>query len=192
MKIRSENINTKDYWNKRYFSIKNNVPAVASLENFFKFDFLPKDEEFSVLDIGCGTATHYPYIHEKYPKVKIVGADISNFATLFNKKNYKFADFLEINIENQDLPQTYDYIISSHTFEHLTDPVAATNKCIVAARKSVVICVPYKDSWSYDPEHLHKFDENDPYKLGSYVKNFVEWDEENKVGAIYFEFKGKA
>lgn len=189
---RDKNINTKAYWNERYFKIKDNIPAIPSVDNFFRFDFLPKDEEFTALDIGCGTATHYPAIHAKFPKVKFTGADISSFATVFNKKHYKFAEFLDLDIEKQELTNVYDYVISAHTFEHLNDPIAATEKCIKVARKQVIICVPYKDSWSYEQEHMHTFSEAEPYDPKNYIKHFVEWDEANKVGAIYYVFEGKA
>jgi trans-aconitate methyltransferase len=187
---RKLNVNTKQYWNQRYLTVQHNEPAIASTENFFKFGFIPKDKEVSVLEIGCGTATHYPIIHERYPLVKITGADISSFATEFNKKKYPYYDFKTIDIEKELLTEKYDYIISAHTFEHLTDPLAATTKCINASKEQTIICVPYKDSWSYDHEHMHTFSESEPYTDHDFY--FLEFDVKNKVGAIYFKFKGKA
>jgi len=151
---------------------------------------VPRDKEVSVLEIGCGTATHYPYIREHYPLAKITGADISNFATQFNQKKYPFYKFVTLDIEADQLTEQYDYIISAHTFEHLTDPLAATEKCIKACKETVAICVPYKESWSYEHEHMHTFSESEPYTTHEHY--FLEFDVKNNVGAIYFKFKGQA
>ncbi len=188
---RAQNINTKDYWDERYKTIVNEAPPIASLNNFFKFGFLPMGGSTTVLDIGCGTATHYPEVYRKHPWVKFTGADISEFATAHNKERYSdFADFLRLDIEKQNIPKTYDYIISAHTFEHLNDPVAALAKCRARAKKGVIICVPFKESWSYDHEHMHTFSETEPFTDHDYY--LVEYHmAPHNVGAIYFRFKGQ-
>jgi SAM-dependent methyltransferase len=192
---RAQNVNTGEYWDKRYVTIQHNKPALTSTDNFFRFGFLPKDKPVTVCEVGCGTFTQLPELLKRYPLVKWVGIDISDFATQFNKTNYgNVAEFHTLNIESEELPDTYDYIISAHTFEHLTDPMKATETCIKAARESVIIGVPYKESWSYDHEHMHTFSENEPYGVNGaptpslYV---VEFEVVNKVGAIYFQFPGK-
>jgi SAM-dependent methyltransferase len=187
---RNENINTKEYWNGRYQTIQHNIPALPSTDNFFKFGFVPTDRPVTVLEIGCGTATHYPAIRERYPLASITGVDISDFATEFNKARYPYYQFQTLNIEKDELPGEYDYIISSHTFEHLTDPLAATDKCIRACKEYTIICVPYKESWSYDHEHMHTFSEFEPYTNHEYY--LLEYDVKNKVGGIFFRFKGGA
>jgi SAM-dependent methyltransferase len=187
---RKLNVNTKQYWNRRYLTIQYNIPAIGSVDKFFRHGFLPEDRPITVLEIGCGTATHYPFIHKKYPLAKFIGAEISNFATEFNKKNYDFAEFMTIDIEKENLPTVYDYIISAHTFEHLTDPMAATEKCLNAAREGVIISVPYKESWSYDHEHMHTFSEFEPYT--THENYVIEFECKGMSGGIYFQFKGKA
>lgn len=188
MKLRDKNINTREYWNQRYFYLKDTPPPIKSIESFFDYKLLPENEEFSVLEIGCGCATHYPYLHEKFPKISWTGLDLSNFAYGFNKKNYKFANFIESNIDEDELEGVYDYIVSAHTFEHLNDPVKALEKCRKVTTKKVLLLVPYKDSWNYDPEHLHRFTEMEPLEnCDNYIIHTS-----GGAQAIYFEFSGLA
>lgn len=187
---RGTNINTKEYWNTRYANPKHSHPAFESTEKFFRFGFLPSHEECTVLDVGCGTTSHYNKIHELFPQAKLTGLDISPIAIQNNKKACTFADFLCLDIAKQSIPCTYDYIISAHTFEHLTDPLDALRKCRIRARKHVIICVPYKESWSYDHEHMHTFSEYEPFTEHDYY--LVEFDVANRVGGIYFRFQGQS
>lgn len=186
MKLNRENINTKEYWDKRYFELQHNEPAIRSVSNFFEYGFVPKNKDISILEIGCGCATHYPYIHEKYPNAKFTGLDISKYACVFNKAHYKFADFIELNVDKQDIPGKYDYIISAHTFEHLDNPVNVINKCISICKDKVIIVVPYGNNWSYDFEHIHIFTEQDPFL--NYTRYCME---PPTYKTIFFEFDGK-
>jgi len=158
-----------------------------SVELFFNFGFLPKDKEFTVLEVGCGTATHYPHLHEKYPQVKFTGLDISNFATAFNKR-YKFANFLELDLNKEDIVGEWDYVISSHTFEHLDDPVAAVEKCRKVAKEKVIISVPFDHYWNYDEEHIHKFTVDEPFK--DYESHYLQ--DCGDSAALFYAFKGYA
>ena len=183
-RLRSKNINTREYWNKRYFFLKHNVPPVASVKLFFEYDLLPKNEEYSVLEIGCGVATHYPYFNKNYPKIKLTGLDISNFAIAYNQR-YKFANFIELDVNTEDIKGEWDYVISAHTFEHLDDPVKTVEKCRQVAKKKVIVCVPYENYWNYDHEHIHRFSKKEPFK--NYEKCFVDTDTHK---GIYYVFDG--
>jgi SAM-dependent methyltransferase len=45
-------------------------------------------------------------------------------------RNYRFAAYPEINMQNMDLPsETFDYVVHSDTLEHLSDPVAGLREC---------------------------------------------------------------
>ena len=189
---RSQNINTDHYWNDRYQELeqRKSTRALESTERFFRFAFLPRDKAFTVLDIGCGLAGHYHDIHKMFPLARFTGADISDHATEWNRRNVPMFEFVKLDIEKDPVPGTYDYIISSHTFEHLNDPLAATEKCVYASRVNTIICVPYKESWSYDPEHMHTFSETEPYTEHDYY--LVEYMVPERVGGIHFRFRGKA
>lgn len=72
----------------------------------------------SVLDLGCGLADFYAYLQEQGIKVRYTGYDITpEFVTLAAER-YPEAKFEVRDIQSQGIPEKFDYIISSQTFNN--------------------------------------------------------------------------
>ena len=188
VKIRDENINTEEYWDYLHNKSKvHNSQIPQQMIRFFNFGYIPKDEECSVLDIGCGDAFYVRDLEEQIPLVKWYGLDFSSVVTERNREGNPKGIFFDSNIDTEDIPGTFDYIVSLHSFEHFDFPVQVLQKCIKAARKKVIICVPYEDAWSTSPEHVHKFTLDSPWTNYSEYKLVGPQSQE-----IFYVFEGEA
>lgn len=81
-----------------------------------------RDEEFSVLEVGCGLGGTLGEIQTLYPKARVHGIEIVSRVADIGKKLY---DIIEGNIETMQLPyrpRQFDYIIFGDVLEHLRDP----------------------------------------------------------------------
>ncbi len=81
-------------------------------------------QEFSVLDLGCGTGLMLAAIKRRFPKAKLIGVDGSSGMLDQARRNLLEATFLEGDIENADftasLPKA-DIVLSLSVLHHLKD-----------------------------------------------------------------------
>ena len=71
------NVNTKRYWNKKLSTFKNYWRD----ESYLCFEgFFPKNESFSLLDIGCALGDGTERLSQFFPLAKIFGVDFSAVA----------------------------------------------------------------------------------------------------------------
>ena len=85
---------------------------------------IPRDEECSVLDIGCGFGNLANLIAERYPLCNVVGCSVSReqinianetYASKNNRLKYHFCDYRELNL----LGKKFDRIVSVEMMEHV-------------------------------------------------------------------------
>jgi len=136
------------------------------------------DSNNSLLIFGSGHSYNVNKIYDNNKFSSIVAVD---FVQAAKKGLYKEIDFYDTNILERDLPVVSDYIFSSHTLEHfykqeLFDIVLP--RLLKAARKAVIVLVPYADNWAGEPNHKCRFYENDEFaaKATKYkiIRNGVE------------------
>ncbi|MDO9287479.1 MAG: class I SAM-dependent methyltransferase [Thermodesulfovibrionales bacterium] len=70
----------------------------------------------SVLDFGCGKGDFYSFLKEKGIKVKYRGIDINLKLIETASHNHPEAEFMTSDIDSEELPEDYDYIISCGVF----------------------------------------------------------------------------
>lgn len=196
-KLRDTNINTPKYWNGRHSDFQNKY-IVWEFHRFFLLKLISGMEEASILDIGCGRVLHFQTLSKKYPKLSWNGIDLAQSALEWNQENFKQGNFHCMDVCNNPLPDTYDYIVSMHTFEHLEDPVGLLERCRDHARKKVVINVPYGDFKTQDAEHLFKFDLDGPFTdfekavMIDQDSGMNETQNPAEAEEIYYVFDGRA
>lgn len=88
-----------------------------------RFEILTEisDKLNSVIDLGCGLGDLYKYIKTKEENVKYLGLDfVKEFITSANSnlKNVN-TNFQLFDIEKQDIPRGYDYIMLSGVFNNI-------------------------------------------------------------------------
>lgn len=72
----------------------------------------------SVLDLGCGLADFYAYLKECGIEVRYTGYDITPEFIGLAKERYPEAHFEVRDIQAEGIPERFDYIISSQTFNN--------------------------------------------------------------------------
>lgn len=185
-KIRDHNINSGSFWDDLHGKgYPHNNAIYDQFSRLFTLGLIP-DDECSILDVGCGQALHAPKLETDRPNISFAGLDLSPRVLGKNNALSSKSNFICADIEKEEIQGTYDYVVSFHTFEHLTDPVAALKKCLSAARKKVIICVPYEDAWNSDPTHVHRFTLTEP------LSGYVDYKIVNKDQEIFFVFEGLA
>lgn len=163
-------------WNMNYFSIAANS----------KFNFLldrSEEDEFSVLEVGCDMGANLLGIKNAYPNCKIAGLEINKNSVSLGKH---IADIRYGNIEeeNVDFGEKFDYIIFGDVLEHLHNPLRTIeycksllneNGCIVASIPNVMhVSVmeqllrgefQYTDMGLLDRTHIHLFTQKEILKM---------------------------
>lgn len=183
---RKENVNTPKYWNDKYSATSTyNKDITWQFERFFTLGFIPFDENVSVLDVGCGQALHFADLSKKYVNIEFVGLDFSDVLMSTNT-NISNCKFIKKDIVAENLDDVYDFIVSSHTFEHFDDPFMVLQKCIKKAKRKVVICVPYENAWESDEAHVTRFTLDSPFS--GYESYHISENREE----IFFCFAGSA
>lgn len=142
---RSRNINTEEYWNRE----------LSKTDNFWRndtycniLDLFPKDEEFSLLDIGCALGDGCELLQEQFPKAKITGIDISSVGIEKARRRGKKVPYFIADIRKDPIHGCYDYITMIETLEHFDDPFLIVDKCLRHVKKAIIISTPYTERYT--------------------------------------------
>ncbi len=159
-RIRSNNINTQEHFNDVF---KEDLFRYNSYENIkFYNKTLFNKSMFSYntyLDYGCGGASGMNSVKDVHPSTRFIGVDISSFVVRENKKRFPQCDFYEVEeLLNSD--SKFDVVLSSHTFEHIQNPLEIASLLLKKTNKIMIIIVPYADSWNECGEHLWEYDKH--------------------------------
>ena len=94
-----------------------------------------------VLDVGCGRGGLLKYLRDK-KNCTVIGLDITSDSVRFCKE--KGIDVIKCDLEEEEIPGTYDVIIFSAVLEHLIDPLWVLEKFRnnLKAEGCIIIGVP--------------------------------------------------
>lgn len=73
-------------------------------------------EGHRILDFGCGKGDFYGFLKEKGIDAEYTGMDINQKLTETASSNFPDAEFLTLDIDADEIPGTYDYIILCGVF----------------------------------------------------------------------------
>lgn len=153
------NINTMDYWNKRFTSHDwnkkgGNVQSKSHANYYVEHLGIPREFTGTICDFGCAEGDAFPVYKSNWPDAKLVGVDFSVRAIEHAQENYgSIGNF--ICSDFQEIPQS-EIMISSHTFEHIENELDVLDQLLSKCAKLFVI-VPYKES-PLGSEHLRRYD----------------------------------
>lgn len=166
----------KKKWNMNYF----NKCANLKFARLIKRD---RNEEFSVLEVGCDMGANILGIKNIFPQAAIYGLEINENAVSIGKH---VADICYGNIEDEKVPfaEKFDYIIFGDVLEHLHNPqrtveycrsLLKENGCILASIPNLMhISVmaqllrgefQYTDIGLLDKTHIHLFTEKEIVRM---------------------------
>ncbi len=164
------NINTKQYWEKRFMSGdwerrggQNQTKKFAESQ----INHLKLNPNFSgtILDFGCGLGDAMPIYHKAFPNSKLIGVDISEHA--IEKCRNKYGSIATFISGNHESVPSVDVIIASNVFEHLDDDITIAahllNKC-----RQLNIVVPFNEQIPMASEHVNTYNVNYFRSLGNY------------------------
>ena len=173
---RITNINTKKYWDKKLFTKGN---FWRDFPYKFLLKFLPKNEKFSLLDIGCALGDGCILLKKYFPKAEISGADFSRVGIEKAKKKTNQVSFFVLDILKQNPPKKYDYITLVSTLEHFNEPYYIVEKCLKFVDKALFVISPYTREFT-EPrlygvsQHRYLFNENSFLKYHSQILRITE------------------
>lgn len=148
------NLNTTSYWDQLYSS--NNAKEHWSSDVRLQFydlaaTALPRTPA-TILDVGSGFGSGGRHLMDIYQGWQIEGLD-------FSVEGCRKAVIKThcVDLQTEQLPGEYDYILAVETLEHMTRAMEVLEKLYKAARKAVIVTVPYKGDKS--TTHPASFDE---------------------------------
>lgn len=162
----SLNINTKDYWDRRFSSDwEQNAGRKQtlyfcniSLELFP--DWLKEQLEVgcSFADVGCAEGDCTNYLALKYPNSKFTGIDFSTEAISRAKGLYSTPAYIASDIK--DINQKFDIVYTSNTLEHFHRPFEMLDYLFKCADRYVVLLLPFQERQRFE-EHFYTFEYKD-------------------------------
>lgn len=164
------NINTKEYWEKRFSSgdwetKKGRTQTAGFAKSQIPYLKIPRDFNGTILDFGCGLGDAIPVYNCAYPEAKLLGVDISESAILqCQQKHGHIARFF--SGDHSVVPHV-DVIISSNTLEHLSDDRKIVSHLLERC-KELYIVVPYRQVIVENSEHVNSYDEHYFKGIGKY------------------------
>lgn len=187
----SLNLNSGNYWDRRFAQ----YGSFWRNEHYFyimDLDIFPKNQRFSVLDIGCALGDGCELLRKYYPNVEIEGADISKVAIERARSKSEEIKYYILDILKDDIPRQYDYILLIETLEHFDFPFYIIDKCLRHTRKSIIISVPCMGK-IVDPkirelsEHRYLFNENTFKDYNSKVLKITDYIKSSCSRCIIYE-----
>lgn len=187
----SLNPNTRQNWN----GMLSNYDDFWRDENYHHvLDLFPRDEKFSLLDVGCAIGDGCELLYEHFPQAIITGADISDVGIKKAKKKTKGVEYVVLDILEEPIPEKYDWILIVETLEHFDDPFMVVEKCLKSVNKALIISVPYKQKIPKNKlanigQHRYSFDEETFSNYNCRVVKITEYVEVTKAQCIIYEIQ---
>jgi 2-polyprenyl-3-methyl-5-hydroxy-6-metoxy-1,4-benzoquinol methylase len=158
--------------NLRKHQSKNPLKRIA-LKNFYREVFSFQIDVQTVLDAGCGEGFGAQQMQDRFPAVRIYGADISLPALIHSRQ---VADRLSTaQADSTHLPfgeGQFDLVMSLEVLEHLPEPEAALEAYKQAANRYLLLSVPN------DPvfRALRMLEGSDLLRLGDHPEHVNHWN----------------
>lgn len=139
------------------------IPELEDPLRYYDEALSYSDKGSSLLVFGSGHSFNSNVMWDQGSFSRIVAVD---FVPAAKVGLYKEIEFYDNNILEGDLPVICDYVFSSHTLEHFYKEdlfKIVMPRLTKAARKAVIIVVPYADNWAGEPYHKCRFYEDDEF-----------------------------
>jgi glycosyltransferase involved in cell wall biosynthesis len=158
-----ETVNSRAYWDRRFIEDWE-ARGGPNQSRFFATLLLnwlsPRvraeiaSGRLSICDWGCAEGDGTAVIAAAFPDSTVTGIDLSQAAISRATTRYPAIDFRVGDVDA--VADGYDVIVTSNVLEHLDDPWRAAAMLARAARRYVLVLVPFLDS-TQEPEHRYVF-----------------------------------
>jgi len=155
LRVRWRRSNPRSFWEREYSndSAEDKWASETRL-SFYEFagEVLPK-EPLRILDIGSGLGHGGRHLTSLCSLWQVEGFEISRAAAEQAAIPTRCGDLL-----SDPLPWGFDFLLLVQTLEHFRDTAAVLSRVVHAARRGVVITVPYRGQ--LNRKHLSSLDES--------------------------------
>jgi hypothetical protein len=141
------NVNTKEYWEKRFgtgdWEVKGGFSQSKDLcESQIPHLKIYKDFDGTIVDFGCGAGDSFPIYKKAYPNAKLIGVDFSAEAIEICRQRFSnIATFIQGDYSVVPLA---DVIIASNVMEHLDDDIIVAQELSKRCERLMII-VPFEE-----------------------------------------------
>lgn len=155
------NINTLEYWNRRFGSGDWESKGGFSQTRAFaesqvdKLD-LPSNFAGVLCDFGCGAGDAFPVYRQAFPNAKLIGVDFSQEA--INLCQTKYSNLAEFYQGGHEVVPDSDVIITSNVLEHIENDQEIVEILLKKCTRLYII-VPYREKHLIS-EHLRSYDKD--------------------------------
>ena len=164
-------VNSKSYWDSVYSKeIESGKSRIETgrfiLINSILGTMKQTHEPTKLIDIGCGTGELTDFLKKHNPTWEIWGADISHVALDKARSNNRTVMYSNHPLVTEEFgKEYYDYVLSSHTLEHIEKPEFMLQQIVRILKPSgkAIIVLPLEDE-PYN-EHFHMFTKNSAISL---------------------------
>jgi trans-aconitate methyltransferase len=174
----NENINTVEYWDKRFETQNGKTNwelcnGCNQSKNFMKTminnlpgQWISKLKTSHILDVGCALGDGTNYLYNRFTKAKIAGYDFSKNAVKLAKEKYPDIIFLNELINGEK----YDFVLINNVLQCVDDYEEFIKSFLDVSKKYIVIMVPLGIEGT-TIEHFNKFElESFPQEIGKFYK----------------------
>jgi SAM-dependent methyltransferase len=160
------NINTEEYWNRRFSNNDNNSwrkkkgekQTIMFANEIAKRLKLPHNFDGTLLDFGCALGDAIPIYARKYPRARIIGVDFSSVSIEICKEKYgNMANFVCIGEGGINTPLA-DVIVMSNVLEHISNDRDFVEN-ILDKCSNLYIAVPFQENIVAGGEHINSYNE---------------------------------
>lgn len=163
-RIKQENPNTQEYWDKTYTPYYLNFYHDHQLNQIFIdkiFRYIEPND--SILDVGAGSGMITRRIAEKFENIS--ACDFSQPCVDWMEEKVKLKEAFLSDIYNIQKPdKSYDVVLCTEVMEHLNEPARAIDELVRIARRKVIITIP-RQSQKTSVEHVWEFSLDDMYEF---------------------------
>lgn len=160
-------INSEDYWNKRFDTDWNEYSGSQQTEFFAKIacDMFPewftrdiKVKQYTLCDLGCALGNGVDFL-SKYLNISASGMDFSEEGILKAKEMFPQYEFTREDITNLKSNKEYDIIFCSNVLEHFPNPWEIFKHFSKISKHYIVLLIPFREKLDIH-EHVYNFDTN--------------------------------
>lgn len=138
---------------------------LKSLQRYIDEILCELDNDCTLMLFGAGNSIHANTYYKQCNNIKnITAVDFITESQVGLNKNIKFLNIDILKDDFNKIVGIYDYVFTTHTLEHFTREKLLNiviPKLRKAARKAVIILVPYGKNWAGESSHCCRFYEND-------------------------------
>ena len=198
MRNHRTNLNTSEYWNKRFKRKGIHTEDIFLNKSYLKDIIIDVKQnnlkEISLLEIGCAFGNQLKVVKDLFskelPDVKLdlFGVDISDEMIRLAREKLPDITFLACDIQTfiHVNKTSFDYVISHHVIEHLDNPYEVVYYFIEHTNRLVCFEVPFEVHVDA-PDHVQYFFEEE-FEKYDYIKKVIKYDDKTRSDWVALTF----